>query len=75
MPSILAPLVIDEITVVGSRCGPFRPAIQALVDDLVDVRSMIAARCALSTDALDKAGAPGALKVLIEVSPGRPATT
>lgn len=38
----LTPAVVNEITFVGSRCGPFRPAIQALasgtitVDDLVD---------------------------------------
>ena len=39
----LAPVVIDEIRVVGSRCGPFPPAIQALGDRTIDVLPLIAA--------------------------------
>jgi threonine dehydrogenase-like Zn-dependent dehydrogenase len=64
----LAPLVIDEITVVGSRCGPFAPALAALAADAVEVRSLIRARCALrdGVQALERAAQPGALKVLIE---------
>lgn len=38
----LAPLVIDEITVVGSRCGPFPPALEALARGEIHVRPMIA---------------------------------
>src|ERR1700677_4163519 len=30
MPINLAPLVIDEINLIGSRCGPFREAIRNL---------------------------------------------
>jgi threonine dehydrogenase-like Zn-dependent dehydrogenase len=37
----LAPVVIDEITVVGSRCGPFPKAIEALRGGQVDVASLI----------------------------------
>ena len=37
-PLNLAPLVINEITVVGSRCGPFAPALEALARGAVDVR-------------------------------------
>ena len=37
----LAPLVIDEITVVGSRCGPFEPALKALADGLIDVTPLV----------------------------------
>ena len=64
----LAPLVIDEITVVGSRCGPFAPALQALADGSVDVRPLIAARHRLADGvaALRHAAQPGVLKVLIE---------
>ncbi len=42
-PINLAPLVIDEITVVGSRCGPFRPALKALANGLIDVKPLISA--------------------------------
>ena len=68
VPLNLAPLVIDEITVVGSRCGAFEPALQALQSGAVDVAPLIAARYALAhaTDAIRDAGAPGKLKVLIE---------
>jgi len=37
----LAPIVIDEIRVQGSRCGPFAPALKALSQKLVDVRPLI----------------------------------
>jgi threonine dehydrogenase-like Zn-dependent dehydrogenase len=63
-----APVVIDEITVVGSRCGPFEPALAALATGRVDVGSLISARYALRDggDALHGAAQPGALKVLLE---------
>jgi threonine dehydrogenase-like Zn-dependent dehydrogenase len=68
----LAPLVINEITVVGSRCGPFEPALEALATDSVDVRSLIAERVPLddATEALRLAAEPGVLKVLIENTRG-----
>lgn len=67
-PLNLAPLVIDEITVVGSRCGPFEPALSALATGRVEVGSLISARYALrdGADALHGAAQPGAMKVLIE---------
>ena len=37
----LAPLVIDEITLIGSRCGPFEAAIQALAQKRIDVKPLI----------------------------------
>jgi len=43
-PLQLSPLVIDEITVVGSRCGPFEPALRALSAGDIDVHSLTAAR-------------------------------
>ena len=66
----LAPIVIDEITVVGSRCGPFDKALDALRKGLVDVSPMIAARYPLSDAiaALKHAATPGTLKVLLDVS-------
>lgn len=37
----LAPVVIDEVRIVGSRCGPFVPALAALRDRTIDVQSLI----------------------------------
>jgi threonine dehydrogenase-like Zn-dependent dehydrogenase len=64
----LAPLVINEITVVGSRCGPFAPALVALASDSIEVDAMVAARRPLSDGvaALELAGERGCLKVLLE---------
>ncbi|HVO25819.1 MAG TPA: alcohol dehydrogenase catalytic domain-containing protein [Candidatus Margulisiibacteriota bacterium] len=64
----LAPLVINEITVVGSRCGSFAPALRALETGSIDVRSLIAARRPLqeAADALRLAATPGVLKVLLQ---------
>jgi threonine dehydrogenase-like Zn-dependent dehydrogenase len=64
----LAPLVINEITVVGSRCGVFPPAIAALAAGSVDVESLISARLPLreAERALALAANPGVIKVLLE---------
>jgi len=68
-PLNLAPLVIDEITVIGSRCGPFDRAIHALQTGHIDVVPMIHGRMPLQQgiEALHLAGQPGVLKVLIDV--------
>jgi threonine dehydrogenase-like Zn-dependent dehydrogenase len=56
--------VIDEITVIGSRCGPFSTALAMLADGRVDPRPLITARYALA-DAERALGA-GGMKVVIE---------
>jgi len=63
----LAKIVIDEITLIGSRCGQFSPAVDALKQGAIDVKSMIEARYPLERglDAFEHAARPGALKVLI----------
>ena len=63
----LAPLVIDEIQVIGSRCGPFREAIRALADKSIDVTSLIHRRMKLEqgVEAMELAGRNGVLKVLL----------
>ncbi len=63
----LGALVTDEITVIGSRSGPFPAAIHLLEQQLVDVRSMIHAILPLDfgTLALERAAMPGILKVLL----------
>lgn len=66
-PMNLAPLVIDEIQVIGSRCGPFREAIRALADKSIDVTSLIHRRMKLEqgVEAMELAGRAGVLKVLL----------
>jgi threonine dehydrogenase-like Zn-dependent dehydrogenase len=63
----LAPLVIDEINVVGSRCGPFKEAIRALSETSVDVTSLIQRRMKIEqgVEAMELAGRRGVLKVLV----------
>ena len=63
----LSPVVIDEINVVGSRCGPFREAIRSLADKSVDVLSLINRRMKLEQgiEAMELAARPGVLKVLL----------
>jgi threonine dehydrogenase-like Zn-dependent dehydrogenase len=63
----MAPFVVDEITLVGSRCGPFAPALEALARGDVDPRPLVEARYPLAeaVSAFDHAARPGALKVLV----------
>jgi threonine dehydrogenase-like Zn-dependent dehydrogenase len=65
----MATLVIDEITVIGSRCGPFADAIEALRSGRVNVRPLISATRPIeeARQALDQAHRPEVLKVLLEV--------
>jgi threonine dehydrogenase-like Zn-dependent dehydrogenase len=67
-PIDLSPLVIDEIQLVGSRCGPFPVALEALAEGRVDVESLIHDRLPLSQadEALRRAAVEGVLKVLID---------
>lgn len=64
----LAPFVVDEITIVGSRCGPFAPALRLLERHDVDPTPLIAARFPLNeaVEAMRVAGEPGTMKVLLE---------
>ena len=66
----LSSVVVDEVTLVGSRCGPFAPALRLLAEGLVDPTPMIAARYALAEGlaAMEKAAEHGILKVLISPS-------
>jgi threonine dehydrogenase-like Zn-dependent dehydrogenase len=64
----LAQLVVNEITVIGSRCGRFEPAIRALASGAVQVDGLISAsyRLAEWRTAFEDAGS-GALKVVIRM--------
>jgi threonine dehydrogenase-like Zn-dependent dehydrogenase len=63
----LAPAVIDEIEVLGSRCGPFAPALAALASGRIRTAPMIHARFPLAEGlgALERAAEKGTLKVLL----------
>jgi threonine dehydrogenase-like Zn-dependent dehydrogenase len=65
-----APFVIDEVTLVGSRCGPFDRALRGLVAGEVDVRPLLHDRFDLSrgVEAIARAQQPGVLKVLLDVA-------
>jgi threonine dehydrogenase-like Zn-dependent dehydrogenase len=69
-PLDLTPLVIHEIQLIGSRCGPFPPALRALERGDVEVDALVSARVPLADaeQALARAAEPGALKVLIDCS-------
>jgi threonine dehydrogenase-like Zn-dependent dehydrogenase len=63
----LSRLVVDEVRVVGSRCGPFGAALRLLAQDMVEVTSLIEAEYPLdqAVTAFEHAGQRGALKVLV----------
>ncbi len=61
------PVVVDEVTLVGSRCGPFRPAIEHLASGAVQVKPLIS--CVASLDDYESAFAEArrSLKVLFDL--------
>lgn len=60
-------IVVDEITLVGSRCGPFPPALRMLQSGLVEPTSLIESRYPLSQGVLafEQAAQAGVLKILL----------
>lgn len=62
-------LVVDEITLIGSRCGPFVPALELLGTKKVNVQSLIQGiyPLCLGLEAVEKAKTKGVLKVLLEM--------
>lgn len=63
-------LVIHEISVLGSRCGPFAPAIRLLESGTIQTEPLIHARYSLDEgiEAMKTAAQPGTLKVLLTIS-------
>jgi len=68
-PVAMAPLVINELTLVGSRCGLFPPALSAQSAQRIDPRPLIHARYPLHEGlaAFEEAGRSGVLKVLLDM--------
>ena len=67
-PIDLSPLVINEVNLIGSRCGPFPDAIKALAAQEIVVNGMITSRFKLSdgVKALEKAKSSEQIKVVLE---------
>ncbi len=66
----LAPIVIDEVTIVGSRCGPFDRALAALASGEVSVLPLVSERFPLPSgvEALERTARQPVLKVLLDVA-------
>lgn len=64
----LAPIVVNEVSIVGSRCGPFPEAIAALAQQRVDVAPLISATLPLAkgVEAFETAAKPETIKVLLK---------
>jgi threonine dehydrogenase-like Zn-dependent dehydrogenase len=62
--------VVDEVTLIGSRCGPFSPAIRLLANRQIDVEPLIQARYSLNEGvaAFERAAHKGTLKVIVEMT-------
>ena len=62
-------IVVDEVTIIGSRCGPFEPALRLMEMGEVDPSVLVAAKFKLeeALQAFEHAAHPGILKVLIEL--------
>src|ERR1017187_5884586 len=68
VPVDTAPIIVNELTLVGSRCGRFEAALPLLGHPLVRVEELIAARFPLAEapQAFARAAEKGVLKVLLE---------
>jgi threonine dehydrogenase-like Zn-dependent dehydrogenase len=62
-------IVVDEINIIGSRCGPFEPALRLLESRQVDPTVLIADEFRLgdALKAFERAAETGVLKVLVEL--------
>jgi alcohol dehydrogenase len=67
VPIDSAPVIVNEITLVGSRCGRFEPAVELLESRRIDVGSMISEEDSLAdaARAFERAAQPGVMKVLL----------
>ena len=61
--------VIQEIKIIGSRCGPFRPALDALAVGIVEVRPLITEIFGIehAVQAFQRAAQPDAMKVIVHM--------
>lgn len=66
----LSMLVVDEVQLIGSRCGPFAPALRLLERGLIETEPLIGGRYPLREGLAAFAAAQGRLKVLLDIEPG-----
>jgi threonine dehydrogenase-like Zn-dependent dehydrogenase len=61
-------IVVDEVNIIGSRCGPFEPALRLLESKQVDPTVLIDDQYSLGDGlkAFERAAQPGTLKVLVQ---------
>lgn len=66
-PLDLSRVVVDEVSILGSRCGPFIPALRLLNEGKIKTRPLISGCYDLKDieKAMDHARKPGVLKVLV----------
>ena len=66
----LSQVVVNEVTIVGSRCGRLRPAVELLASGKIDMRPLISAQFRLDEGlkAFDAAARPDTMKVLLRVA-------
>ena len=69
-PVEMFPTVVNEVTIIGSRCGRFVPALELLSSGAVDVRPLISAQFPLDEGllAFQSAVDPATFKVLLDIS-------
>ncbi|MFV0388529.1 MAG: MDR/zinc-dependent alcohol dehydrogenase-like family protein [Pyrinomonadaceae bacterium] len=65
-----ARVVVDEISIIGSRCGRFQAALNILESGTLDLKRLISERFSLANgvEAMSKAGTNGVMKVLLEMN-------
>lgn len=63
-------VVVEEITIIGSRCGRFAPALELLRDKKIDVKNLISEEFALKdgVKAINRAAEKGVMKILLNNS-------
>ena len=68
VPVDTAPIIVNELTLIGSRCGRFESALPLLSDPRVRLEELIAARFPLAEapQAFARAAESGVLKILLE---------
>ena len=72
----LTPVVVDEVTIAGSRCGPFEPALRALSEGVIDVKPLVTAVVpfAKAERAFEMALKKDALKIIIDFRDSAPSS-
>jgi len=69
-PLEMSHVVVNELTIVGSRCGRFRPAIDLLAGGMVDLSPLISRRLPLEEGlrAFEEAAESENMKVILQIS-------